>query len=120
MNLSPTAKPETPVPLTMADLLAWNKQYVAAAKATPEHSDTQMHNLRLNVIEVAEESLDRCQKAHDQYGENHLVKDWMMNLFGMPQMVTMRDTDGKALGTLPAVELLNAQEVAGGEDASNS
>lgn len=108
MNLSPT---EQNKPLTMADLLAWNKQYVAAAEATPEQTDTSMHNLRINVIDVAKESLQRCQNAYDSYGENHLVKDWMMEVFGMPQMVTLRDREGTALGTVPAVELLNAKPV---------
>lgn len=97
--------------LTLADLLEWNRQQLAAANATPKHADASMANLRINVIEVAEQSLDRCQKAVDGYGPGYTVKNWMMELFGMPQMVTMRDTEGTALGTLPAIELLNAQVV---------
>lgn len=96
-------------PVTLEELLLWNQDQLKQLMAVPEHAEPSMEALRKNAIEVQQEQCQRNQAAISHHNPKAPVKPWMMDTFGAPQMVRLRNPEGEVLGVATALEILNAK-----------
>jgi len=100
-------------PVTLNELLLWNQDQLKQLMAVPEHQDPSLEALRKNAIEVQQEQCQRNQAAISHHNPDSPVKPWMMETFGKPQMVRLRNQAGDVIGVATALEILNAKPVQG-------
>lgn len=100
-------------PVTLNELLLWNQDQLKQLLAVPQHEDPSLEALRKNAIEVQQEQCQRNQAAISHHNPDKAVMPWMMETFGRPQMVRLRNPQGDVIGVATALEILNAKPVQG-------
>lgn len=97
--------------VTLNELLLWNQDQLRQLQEIAPHTDESMEALRVNAIDVAQEQCQRNQAAIEHHNPNRLVEVWMMETFGSPQMVRVRNQAGDIVSVLTVLEILNAKPV---------
>lgn len=97
--------------VTLKELLLWNQDQLRQLQEIAPHTDEQMEALRVNAIAVAQEQCQRNQSAIEHNNPDRLVEVWMMETFGSPQMVRVRNQAGEVVSVLTVLEILNAKPV---------
>lgn len=98
-------------PVTLTELLLWNQDQLKQLQAVARHEDSGLEALRLNAIEVQQEQCQRNQAAISHHTPDKPVAQWMMDTFGKPQMVRLRNPAGEVIGVATALEILTAKPV---------